>query len=167
MNLKSMFRSVCKRSSPNFDRVEQRLTEAHRDLRQFAASIDMGYENGTVDLPISNEWTPFCDGVMQVECQLPTERTTLLNVVFQVGATIPRHRHIEQAEEIFVVEGEIEDFETSMTTYAGQVYKIAPMAFHTIHSKTGALVNVLFRPKFRRRQGDKSLVLPELKSKKC
>jgi quercetin dioxygenase-like cupin family protein len=156
MNFANIFRSASRPSKPTFERIEKRLQEAHRDLRQYVASIDMCYEEGGVQhLPISTDWTQFCTGVRQVECQLPTRNSTLLNVVFELGSTIPRHRHAEQREEIFVVEGAIEDFDTGIVTESGGVYVIQAGAYHTIHARKGALLNVLFRPKFRRRAGDK------------
>jgi quercetin dioxygenase-like cupin family protein len=153
MNFAAMFRKKSsdseKTSARKIEQTEKALNAAHRRLAAHIACIDMRYSKDSVDfLPIESSWTPACNGVNQVECQLPTKECTLMNVVFDAGATLPVHYHLAQTETIFVIEGEIVDMLTGENIGKNGVYVIQPGVPHEIHSPRGALLNVVFRPKF-------------------
>jgi anti-sigma factor ChrR (cupin superfamily) len=56
---------------------------------------------------------------------------------YEVGATIPRHRHVGD-EQIFVLEGSVSD--DTGTCTAGNYARRPPGCVHAVVSKTGALV---------------------------
>lgn len=131
--------------------LEEKLMRAHSNIREWVAAVDMNYDSGKViNVPISKVWMTACDGVREVECQLPTTECTLLNVILDPGATVPRHFHDLQTEIIFVVQGKITDLDNGVSKNNHEVYVINPKQYHTIHSESGALLNVLFVPKFHK-----------------
>jgi len=128
--------------------TDQQIATAHEAIAQHVAKIDMRWSKCDIShVEIGPHWAEICPGVRQVECQLPTTACTLLNVVLDPGAAIPRHNHESARETIFVVEGEILDGETGIITGTNGVYVIPVGRHHTISTTRGALVNVLFHPK--------------------
>lgn len=129
--------------------VQKRLSQVRQEIADHVAKVDMRYTcEGDTFADIRPFWVPVCDGVKQVECQLPTSDCTLLNVIFQPGAMLRRHYHLAHRETIFVVEGDIEDIEAHVKVGANGVYVIPAGRPHAIYSARGALLNVLFHPKY-------------------
>lgn len=131
-----------------------KVTESEKALvcarEKLSAFVDMNFATHGMEMQeITSYWSETCDGVQQVECQLPTHSCTLLNVVMNAHTTIPRHWHAKQREVIFVVEGEIVDLENNIRTGTHGVYVIPPGTPHHIHTEKGALLNVAFVPKFK------------------
>jgi quercetin dioxygenase-like cupin family protein len=119
-------------------------------VRNYAAQIQMQYSDiATEYVTVDSHWINTCDGVKHVECQLPTNDCTLLNVVFEPNTKIERHKHDNSKETIFVVEGEIIDLETNTIIGTNAVYIIPAGRYHTLYSKQGALLNILFHPKLQ------------------
>ena len=150
MNFASIFRRGSTSSEKTFDRTEKKLWSAHNKIKAFAAAVDMNYLDYRDNALFNNQWQGVvgAKGVRQIECALPTKLTTLLNVVFQPDSEIPPHFHEQQEETIFVVEGSIIDKETNTKISQGQTYVIPAKQVHHMYSLNGALLNVLFRPKF-------------------
>ena len=150
MNFANIFRRESQPSDKTFNTIERKLYHVHDKIQSFAAAVDMNYADHLEQIAFGDTWQsiPGADGVCQIECALPTKVTTLLNVVFKANSGIPTHFHEKQEETIFVVEGSIIDRENGTHVKAGQVYTIPIKQPHTIYSYTGALLNVLFKPKF-------------------
>lgn len=128
--------------------AEARLCCARQKLHDHITRIDLGRDKGQVDLLISKDWSEVRPGVKHAESRLPTKTCTSIDSIMEPGATMPRHYHRDQSEVIFVVEGEITDLDTNVTTKEGETYFVEPGQSHTIHAKTNTLLNVVCRPKF-------------------
>lgn len=126
--------------------TETKLKDAHKALREYV-SIDMHFDTGKTNSPITNSWTMLADGVQQIEGAHSSQTATILNVVFAPNSLLPRHFHNNNEETIFVIEGYIVDNETGIKTEPNGVYTIPAKQPHEIYSKSGALVNMIFRPK--------------------
>jgi len=133
-----------------FKKLETELHCIHKQFEQFASSVPMNYQSGVKRIGVGKQWLEVSGGVYQRECDSPTKQTTMLNVTFALGSSIERHNHPENHETIFVVEGEIRDMDTGVTISAGSVYHIPIGQYHSIVSEHGAILAVIFRPKFPR-----------------
>jgi quercetin dioxygenase-like cupin family protein len=99
---------------------------------------------------VGNELEMISDSVSSVRCILDslTTEITVLNVVFGAGGSIALHKHPDNWEYIYVLDGSITDTVTNITTPAGFTYKIPPGTPHHIVSDY-ALLTVTFKPKFK------------------
>jgi len=127
--------------------LENRLAEVHKNLLEFSTQIDINFEKTGQEFIRIDGWTPIGHRVKIVEYQLPTQHSTVMNVVFEPGGYIDRHNHINHEETIFVIEGSVGDADTGAIIKENGVYVIKAGDFHTISSEIGARTVEIFRPK--------------------
>lgn len=96
---------------------------------------------------VGTEWTEMFPNVHSILCSLSSENITVLNSKIEKGGHIPAHFHLDRDEHIFVVDGQITDTISQITTIAGNSYIIPKGTLHEIVSDY-ALLTVSFKPPY-------------------
>jgi quercetin dioxygenase-like cupin family protein len=122
------------------------LKKVRSEISKMANRVTHVFDKQLVDFNITEEWRSIAGNVNAIECVLNSPECTVINMVFDNGGFIPRHKHNRQ-EEIFVVSGEIHDSINDVHITQGGVYIIPPNKPHEIRSDKAKLT-VVFRPPF-------------------
>ncbi len=85
-------------------------------------------------------------GIKTKLCTTSEPAKTIVNVIFDKGATLLPHYHPEW-EYIYVLVGEIQDNHSGICFKEGDVCKIGSMTPHELYSSTGAKLTVTYSRK--------------------
>ena len=102
-----------------------------------------------------HHWTEIVPGVNSVLCALDevTENRTVVNCVFNPGATMPPHNH-DRVEMVFVISGDITETVTGSTLREGDATRIEAFQQHGWHSQGGCMLTVSWKPAYIRTPAD-------------
>lgn len=128
--------------------VEKEIKKVRAQIARMANRVSMEVDRRVIDIDIEKEWKHIAPSVDAIECVLNGDDCTVLNVRFDRGGIISKHRHDRQ-EEIFVVSGRIYDSVNDVTVEEGDRYIIPANTPHQIESDYARLT-VVFRPPYPR-----------------
>ena len=134
--------------------MTEKLTKLNNLLEKVDDDINMMYEklNYTDEyfrsgfINITNKWEEFSKNVNVIKCSIESKKISIINVDCKKDAYIKKHKHVDEDETIFVIEGKLKYIEEGKEYSSGDVIKINKNTFHSFKILEDTKLTVTFNP---------------------
>lgn len=146
------------------DKEAQEIVEvrkaAFNRFKDTITRVTMETNNDSLSIDFGDGYKSVAKGVKGVKCSLNeyARETTIVNVVFDPGSEMRKHKHSDKVKHIYIFEGDLyvklyhSDGEQEFYLGSGQSLKIQPGTSHYCKSINGSVCSITWQPKFRELQ---------------
>ena len=125
--------------------IKDEIKSYRNEIREIASRIVMSFDGYSQDVDLGSQYEYIGRAVKAARCNLITENSTILNVMFQKGGFLGKHSHKAQRKIVHVIEGTLRDFVNDVNLKEGDVYTIEKGKEHGFVSDN-ALLTIRFIP---------------------